>query len=90
MKKFALVIAALVISLALTGTVFAKDLAASLKVDVTSIKAADGQSLIVLNTEVKQIPKRPANPDEQVFLQKHPPVSDYIARRSTAMSEEAH
>ena len=42
MKKFALVIAALVISLALTGPVFAKDLAASLKVDVTKIKAADG------------------------------------------------
>ena len=63
MKKFALVIAALVISLALTGPVFAKDLAASLKVDVTKIKAADGQSLIVLNSDVKQIPKRPANPE---------------------------
>ena len=63
MKKFALVIVALVISLALTGPVFAKDLAASKKVDVTKIKAADGQALIVPSVAAKKVPARPANPD---------------------------
>ncbi|MEI8094297.1 MAG: sugar ABC transporter substrate-binding protein [Spirochaetales bacterium] len=63
MKKIVVLFAAVVMALALVGTASAKDLAASLKVDVTKILAGDGQPLIVLSTDIKQVPKRPANPD---------------------------
>jgi ribose transport system substrate-binding protein len=45
------------------GAVFADNLSDSLKVDVSGLKSADGQPLIVLSTEKKVIPARPANPD---------------------------
>jgi len=66
MKKSTLVIAAIAISLAMAGTVSAqsKNLTDSLKVDVTKITAADGQPLIVLSSETKAVPARPANPDK--------------------------
>ncbi len=63
MKKIVVLIATVTMALALVGTASAKDLSASLKVDVTKILAADGQPLIVLSNDVKQVPKRPANPD---------------------------
>ncbi len=63
MKKIALVIAALATSVVFVGSASAKDLAASLKVDVSKITAADGQPLIVLSNETKTVPKRPVNPE---------------------------
>lgn len=63
MKKIAFMIANLAISIAFMGTASAKDLAASLKVDISKIMAADGQPLIVLSKDIKQVPKRPANPE---------------------------
>jgi ribose transport system substrate-binding protein len=63
MKKIGFVFASLALSLACVGSASGKDLAASLKVDVSKITAADGQPLIVLSKEAKEVPKRPANPD---------------------------
>ena len=63
MKKTGLVLATIALSLACAGAASAKDLAASLKVDVSKLTAADGQPLIVLSKEAKEIPKRPASPD---------------------------
>jgi ABC-type sugar transport system substrate-binding protein len=63
MKKIGVMIASLAVSLVLAGTASGKDLTASLKVDVAKITAADGQPLIVLSKESKEVPKRPANPD---------------------------
>jgi len=63
MKRIALVIATLATSVVFVGNASAKDLAASLKVDVSKITAADGQPLIVLSNETKTVPKRPANPE---------------------------
>jgi len=63
MKKIAFVIATLAVSLVLVGTVSARDLAASLAIDVSKILAADNQPLIVLSTSVKQVPARPSSPD---------------------------
>lgn len=46
-----------------TGTAAANNLEESLKVDISGLKSADNQPLIVLSTEKKTIPQRPANPD---------------------------
>jgi len=46
-----------------TGTTAKNNLEESLKVDISGLKSADNQPLIVLSTEKKTIPQRPANPD---------------------------
>ncbi len=66
-KSVILMLAVLALAVAVVGTVPAqggkKNLENSLKVDVSGLKSADGQPLIVLSTEKKLVPKRPANPD---------------------------
>ncbi|MEN6427580.1 MAG: hypothetical protein ABFE13_19680 [Phycisphaerales bacterium] len=71
MKKAFILVAVLAMVFAATAGVSAQtltaaqkaNLEASLKVDVAKLKSADNQSLIVLSTEKKVIPTRPANPD---------------------------
>lgn len=63
MKKLLLVLVVLAASSIVAGSVFADNLSDSLKVDVTKLKSADGQPLIVLMTEKKVVPARPAKPD---------------------------
>ncbi|MFZ2913482.1 MAG: sugar ABC transporter substrate-binding protein, partial [Rectinemataceae bacterium] len=71
MKKAFILVAVLAMVFAATAGVSAQtltaaqkaNLEASLKVDVAKLKSADNQSLIVLSTEKKVIPARPANPD---------------------------
>jgi ABC-type sugar transport system substrate-binding protein len=66
MKRLLLLFAVLAL---VAGTTFGQSAAAkknledSLKVDVSVLKAADNQPLIVLSTEKKVIPARPANPE---------------------------
>lgn len=78
MKKIASLVLLLVLSLVLVGAVFAaggkeegaaagasksSNLEESLKIDVSGLKAADGQPLLILTQEKRVIPPRPANPD---------------------------
>jgi len=78
MKKIASLALLLVLSLALTGLVFAAggkeegkaagdgksaNLEASLKIDVSGLKAAHGQPLLLLQSEQRTVPERPANPE---------------------------
>lgn len=63
MKRMLLVLAVLAVTTIAAGAVFANNLSDSLKVDITGLKSADNQPLIVLSTEKKVIPARPANPE---------------------------
>ncbi len=77
MKKLISLLSVLVCALCLVGFAFAggaqegkagattakNNLEESLKIDISGLKSADNQPLIVLSTEVKKIPARPANPD---------------------------
>ncbi|TFG58237.1 MAG: hypothetical protein E4H36_15580, partial [Spirochaetales bacterium] len=78
MKKIASLVLLLALSLVIVGAVFAaggkeegaatgvsksSNLEESLKIDVSGLKAADGQPLLILTQEKRTIPQRPANPD---------------------------
>jgi ABC-type sugar transport system substrate-binding protein len=77
MKKLISLLSVLVCALCLVGFVYAggaqegksgtaaakNNLEESLKIDISGLKSADNQPLIVLSTEKKTIPTRPANPD---------------------------